>query len=106
LIVLCILGSIVAWLGFGERGLLHLYNTEMERQAYVDKIRRLAEENQALLEEVHRLRTDMMYVETVARKELNLIKQNEIIYRFSRNKTRNNSIRPVQKRSQYKDKND
>ena len=54
----------------------------MERQAYLDNIRLLAEENRALLDEIHRLRSDMKYVESVARKELNLVKENEVIYRF------------------------
>ncbi len=82
LVVLCLLGSIGIWLCFGERGLIHLYRTEMERQTHIEKIRQLAAENQALLEEVQRLKTDMEYVESVARKELNLIKKNEVIYRF------------------------
>ena len=50
----------------------------------MDKIRRLAEENQDLLEEIDRLRTDMKYVESVARRQLNLIKENEVIYRFEK----------------------
>ncbi|NQU13434.1 MAG: septum formation initiator family protein [Desulfobacteraceae bacterium] len=84
LIILCLLIGIVAWLGFGEQGLIHLYRTEMERQAHMDKIRRLAGENQDLLEEIDRLRTDMKYVESVARRQLNLIKENEVIYRFEK----------------------
>lgn len=50
----------------------------------MDKIRRLAGENQDLLEEIDRLRTDMKYVESVARRQLNLIKENEVIYRFEK----------------------
>jgi cell division protein FtsB len=84
LIVLCFLGAIAAWLAFGERGLLRLYNAEMERQAHIDRIRRLAAENRALLEEINRLRTDIEYAESVARRELNLIKENEVIYRFKK----------------------
>ena len=84
LTILCILGPFAAWLGFGERGLFRLYNTEMERQKYVERIRELADENKALLEEVRRLRTDMKYVEAVARRELNLIKKNEAIYKFKK----------------------
>lgn len=82
LLVLLLLGGIIAWLGFGEQGLIHLYRTEMERRAYIERIRRLAEENRALLEEIERLRSDMEYVESVARRQLNLIKENEVIYRF------------------------
>ncbi len=88
MILLCFLAPVMAWLGFGEQGLIHLYRTEMERKAYVDRIHKLAEENQTLLEEVHRLRTDMEYIESVARNELSLIKKNEIIYRFDKEETR------------------
>ena len=81
-ILICCAGLVAAWLGYGEKGLVHLYRTRMERQACRERIRRLAKENQALFDEVQRLRTDMTYVESVARKELNLIRKNEVIYRF------------------------
>ena len=105
LFILCSSGVIAAWLGFGEHGLIHLYRTEMERQEHIDKIRRLAEENEVLLEEVHRLRTDMKYVEFVARKQLNLIKQNEVVYRFSNEKLHNNDIKPMLDEVQHRDEN-
>jgi cell division protein FtsB len=87
LLILGVMIAVVVWVGFGERGLMHLYRTEMERQAHLERIQRLAKENQKLLEEIKRLRTDMEYVEAVARKELNLIKENEVVYRFQK-KTR------------------
>lgn len=90
LLLLCVLGSILAWLAFGERGLIPLYRTEIEREACIDRIRQLAEENQTLVEEIHRLNTDMDYVESVVRKEFNLIKENEIIYRFNKDKASHN----------------
>ena len=84
MISLAILTPFLAWLGFGERGLFHLYRTEMERQVYIDRICLLAEENQSLLEEVNRLSTDMEYIESLARKDLNLVKLNEVVYRFKK----------------------
>lgn len=77
---LALLGG--AWLWFGEGGFVRLYRSEAERQACLERIRRLAAENQALLNEIHLLRTDMKYLESVARRELNLIKENEVVYRF------------------------
>lgn len=82
-IALLFLGLIVAWLGFGERGFIHLYRMEKDRRAYLERIRNLEIENQELLEEIKRLRTDKQYLESVARKELGLIKEDEILYRFS-----------------------
>lgn len=103
LIVICTLGPIVAWLGFGEQGLVHLYHTEMERQAYTERIRQLTEENQALLDEIHRLRKDMKYVESVARKHFNMIKSNEVIYRFGDEKQRGNDEKALPIQSQQAD---
>jgi cell division protein FtsB len=105
LILLCFLAPVMAWLGFGEQGLIHLYRTEMERKAYVDRIHQLAKENQTLLEEVHRLRTDMEYIESVARKELSLIKKNEIIYRFDKKETHRKDTGSITKKAQLRDEN-
>lgn len=82
LIALCVLAPLLGWLILGERGLLQLYHAEIERQEHLEKIRSLAEENRAMLAEIERLRSDMKYIESLARKELNMVKENETIYRF------------------------
>ena len=74
----------MTWLGFGKRGFLHLYRMEKKRQTSIERIRKVEEENQAIIEEIRRLKTDTHYLESVARKELGLVKENEILYRFSR----------------------
>jgi len=79
----------MAWLGFGERGFINLHRIETERQAHLERIRLLNEENQALLNEINRLRTDLEYAESVARRELNLIRENEVIFRFKRDEPSN-----------------
>ena len=51
---------VIVLLGYiGDRGLIRLYNAEIERQAYIEKIRSLIKENEELLQEVQRLRNDM-----------------------------------------------
>ncbi len=89
LILLCFAVPVSGWIWLGEGGMVHLRRTEVERQASLDRIRKLAAENQALIEEVRRFRTDMKYVESVARKELNLIRENEVIYRLGKKKNGN-----------------
>lgn len=83
LIIICVMCPLIVWIGFGDQGLFKLYRTEMERQAYIERIRQLTEENKALLEEITRLRSDMKYVESVARKNFNMLKENEVLYRFN-----------------------
>lgn len=98
LITLIFLGLMAAWLGFGERGFIHLYQMEKDRQAHIERIRALERENQALLEEIHRLRNDKKYLESVARMELGLIKDNEKLYRFSREEEKHRRSETAEKK--------
>lgn len=81
-------GLAVGWLGFGERGVVHLYRMDKERQVRLEKARELERENKQLLEEIERLRTDKEYLESLGRRELGLIKEGEILYRFNTGKKR------------------
>jgi cell division protein FtsB len=74
---------VVAWLGFGQRGFIHLYRMEKEKQSYIDRIRKLETENRSLLDEIDRLLNDHDYVESVARRELGFVKDDEVLYRFA-----------------------
>ncbi len=69
-------------MGFGDRGFIHLYSMEKERQEYIGRIKKLEEENQRLWAEIDRLRNDKEYIEELARKKLGLLKENEVIFRF------------------------
>jgi cell division protein FtsB len=83
ILTLVIFGLIVAWLAFGERGFIHLFRMEKERQVYLKKIQDLEKANNELLEQIHLMQNDDDYLERLARKELGLVKENEVIYRFS-----------------------
>jgi len=82
LLALLFLGLVAAWLGFGERGFIHLYRMDRERQTYLEKINKLEHENRELLDEIQRLRSDREYVENLGRRELGLVKEDETMYRF------------------------
>ena len=86
LLALLFLGLVVAWLGFGERGFIHLYQMDRERQTYLEKIKVLERENQDLLDEIRLLRSDRDYVENLGRREMGFVKEDEIIYRFETKK--------------------
>ena len=82
---LLLLALMAAWLGFGERGLGHLFQMEKERQSHLERISQLERENKELLDEIERLRTDQEYIEAMGRRELGLVKNEEILYRFEKN---------------------
>ena len=78
-----ILALIVSWLAFGDRGFIYLCKMEKERQEYLGRIEKLEQANQELRDEIDRLQHDTEYIGTTARKELGLLKKNEVIYKFT-----------------------
>jgi len=81
--IVVLFGLLVAWLTFGDRGLIHLYRMETKRQEYEQRIQILETRNQALIERIERLKKDKEYIESVARKELNLLKNDEVLFHFA-----------------------
>jgi len=71
---------------FAKNGILDLSKKKVELQESVAKNDELKEENKILYREVNRLKSDQEYIEQVARKELGMIKKNEIIVKFHSDK--------------------
>jgi len=55
---------------------------QSEKQKTVEVLKDINAKNRRLASEIRRLRTDSAYFESVARKELGLVGENEIIYRI------------------------
>ena len=90
IIFLLILGSLTF---FGEKGILNLLRLRMEMVRVKEKNSQLEGENQRLREEIKRLQSDKRYIEEIARKELGMIKEGEIIYQFDTSPKRKESSR-------------
>ena len=67
---------------FGEKGILHLLRLQKELDRIKETNTKMEEENQKLKEEVRRLQYEKRYIEEIARKELGMVKEGEIIYQF------------------------
>ena len=81
-LILCLVaGLLFAYLSFGHNGLIDLFKLRSERKENVTILKDLREKNKLLASEIRRLREDQKYLESVARKELGLVRENEIIYR-------------------------
>jgi cell division protein FtsB len=55
-----------------------------ERQQYGEQTVLLLKQNRALRDEAVRLKQDDLYLEALARRELGLVRPNEIVYHFRR----------------------
>ncbi len=70
---------------FGERGLLRIYEMKQEKARIATRVADLRLENQKLRLSLEALRSDRHQLERIARKELGLVKPNEVIYQFPPN---------------------
>lgn len=67
---------------FGEKGILHLIRIKKDLSHIEQENKMIEEENKRLSEEVRRLKNDKRYIEEIARKELGMVKEDEIVYQF------------------------
>ena len=68
----------------GEDGIPQLLRLRAERQQLGERVVALAEGNRALHEEIARFNGDDRYLEALARRELGLVRPNELVFRFRR----------------------
>jgi len=73
---------------FGDKGILHLLRMEKELVRIREMNTKVEEENRKLRGEVTRLQHEKRYIEEIARKELGMVKEGEIIYQFDLPETR------------------
>ena len=67
---------------FGDKGILHLFRLQKELVRIKETSTKMEKENRNLREEVRRLQHEKRYIEEIARKELGMVKEGEIIYQF------------------------
>jgi len=82
-LVLAIVGVTASAL-LGEHGIMHLLRLRAERQELQRSAFALLEENARLRDQLGRLRSDDLYLEELARRQLGLVKPGELVYRFRR----------------------
>ena len=73
------LSSMLLLILFGDHGVADLILLKSERDAMVEKNEKLARENLLVYDKINRLKTDLEYIENVARQEFGMIGEDELI---------------------------
>ena len=71
--------SLLFFIIFGEHGLIDLNSLEKERDQLAEKSEQLTRKNLSLSVEIDRLKHDPKYIENVARQELGMVGEDELI---------------------------
>jgi cell division protein FtsB len=67
---------------FGDKGLLRIYELRQDKAKIDARLSETRADNEKLKREILALRTDRRYIESIARKDLGLVRGNEVIYQF------------------------
>ena len=77
-----ILFTLAGLLFFGQRGLTHLMTLQEQFATLESKNQRILLENAQLKKEIELLNENMAYIEDIARKQLGLVKKDELVYQL------------------------
>ncbi len=80
ILVLLLISGLLTF--FGDKGVLQLLRLQKELNRIKQANKGTEAENRKLREEVRRLQNEKRYIEEIARKELGMVKEDEIIYQF------------------------
>jgi cell division protein FtsB len=80
LLFILILLMLLAVTVFGQRGLLHMTRLKDELRRFEASNQKLQQENLTLKRQIEQLKNDRHHLEDLARDELGLAKENELIY--------------------------
>jgi len=75
--------AMMAFTVWGNRGLLAMSRMQHELERLVREIEIVEQKNTTLSREVQRLRSDLGYIEKIAREELGLVRPGEIVFDFA-----------------------
>ena len=78
LLVLLLLGLAI----FGDKGILRAIQFNRQKASLQAELQRMEELNNALRQEIKSLRSDRRTIEDIARRELGMVKADELVYQF------------------------
>lgn len=88
---LVLLAALVGILFFGDKGLMRLLQLERQKAQLQAELKRGEETNATLRSEIEALRNDPKTIEGIARRELGMVKNDEVVYQFRTSTNRTSS---------------
>jgi cell division protein FtsB len=82
LVLVAMAVALSAALLYGEKGFLYYIGLKHQKEGFIQSNGEWREKNHRLYEHIERLRHDPAYIEKMARKELGLVKEGELVYIF------------------------
>lgn len=71
---------------FGDRGIFHMLNLSGQKTLLSQKLVEFEDQNENLRAEITALRSDRRYIERIARTELGMVRDDELVFQFANRK--------------------
>ena len=81
-ITILALCSMLLMIVFGDDGLADLYLLKQQRDRLLERNAQLEQKNLSLYRQLDRLKNDLKYIENIARQELGMVSEEEVIYKL------------------------
>ncbi len=79
---LALVALILGFALFGDRGILHMLKLSSQKAELADKVSKFEAQNEQLRIEISALKNDRKYIERVARTELGMVRDDELVFQF------------------------
>ena len=79
---LALVALILGFALFGDRGILHMLKLSSQKTELAAKISEFEAQNEQLRIEISALKNDRSYIERVARTELGMVRDDELVFQF------------------------
>ncbi len=80
---LALVALILGFALFGDRGILHMLKLSGQKTTLVQKLTAFETQNEGLRVEIAALRNDRRYIERIARTELGMVRDDELVFQFA-----------------------
>ncbi len=83
---LALVALILGFALFGERGILHMLKLSGQKTSLTRTLTEFEAQNEKLRFEIAALRSDHRYIERIARTELGMVRDDELVFQFTDHK--------------------
>ena len=80
---LALVALILGFALFGDRGILHMLKLSGQKATLSQKLAEFETHNEGLRVEITALRSDRNYIERIARTELGMVRDDELVFQFT-----------------------
>ena len=81
-----VVGVVLAFALFGDRGFLYLFKLKRQQSELREQLTQIETVNDGLRREIASLSYDRQHLERLAREQLGMVREDEIVYQFSTRK--------------------